>query len=410
MKPQPPRRDPAAERPPLEGVRVVDFSRVFAGPLATMTLADLGADVIKVESPVGDEARHFGPPWLGGAGMNFLAINRNKRSVVLDLKHEEGQEAARRLCAEADVVVENFRPGVAARLGIDADGLEELNPGLVYCSIAGFGRRGPHRDRPALDLILQAASGVMFRQGRGGPPSGIVLTIADSFAAQLAVQAVLGALIARGRDGEGQRVEVSLFEAMIAAQNYRMVSGAGENIELPASVDVAPYGAFEAADGWVIIAVVTDRSWRGLCEALALDDLGADERFATNSDRAEHQDEVMAAVATAVRTYEAAELLERLDAAGVPCGPINREEDLFFDQDVLANETLVELEHPAAGTIWQYGLPFSLSRTPLEIRRPAPLLGQHTAEVLAESGYEPAAVERLTEAGIAKDVSGAPAR
>lgn len=401
MRPQPPRRDPSARPGPLAGMRVVDFSRVFAGPLCTMTLADMGADVIKVEAPSGDEARHFGPPWLGGEGMNFMAINRNKRSVALDLKSEEGREAAQRLCEGADVVVENFRPGVAERLGIDAETLMRANPRLVHCSIAGFGRKGPNKDRPALDLILQAASGVMFRQGRGGPPEGMVLTIADCFAAQLAVQAILGALIARGRDGEGQRVEVSLFEAMLAAQCYRVISGAGDEIQLPASVDVAPYGAFEAADGWVIIAVVTDRSWRALCEALELDELAADERFATNSGRAEHQREVIERVAAAVREIPAAEVLSRLDAAGVPCGPINHEEDLFFDEDVLANETIVELEHPTAGTVWQFGIPFSLSRTPLEIRSAAPLLGQHTSEVLAEAGYDEEEIAELVAGGVA---------
>lgn len=399
--PRPLDRPADAAPPPLSGIKVIDFSRVFAGPLCSMTLADMGADVVKVEAPSGDEARHFGPPWLAGEGMNFIAVNRNKRSVVLNMKERAGRDAAHRLCADADVVIENFRPGVAERLGIDAAGLEPRNPNLIHCSIAGFGRRGPNRDRPALDLILQAASGVMFRQGRGGPPTGTVLTVADSFAAQLAVQGILGALIARTRDGRGQRVEVSLFEAMIAAQNYRMVSPAGEEIELPASVDVAPYGAFEAADGWVIVAVVTDRSWRGLCDALGADDLISDARFTTNSGRAEHQDEVTARVAAMLRRMPRREVMERLDAAGVPCGPIQREEDLFFDEDVLANQTMIELEHSRAGRIWQYGLPFGLSRTPLEVRNAAPVLGEHTEEVLSEVGYSAEEVEEIVAAGVA---------
>jgi formyl-CoA transferase/CoA:oxalate CoA-transferase len=367
-----------------------------------MTLGDMGADVIKVESPTGDEARHFGPPWIGGEGMNFMAINRNKRSVALDMKDEEGQRAASALCDTADIVIENFRPGVAERLGIGPDEIRARNPAAVVCRISGFGRRGPNRDRPALDLILQAAAGVMLRQGRGGPPSGIVLTIADCFAAQLAVQGILASLLARSRDGAGQLVEVSLYEAMLAAQNYRMISSAGDSIdsiELPASIDVAPYGAFESSDGWVIVAVVTDRSWRGLCGALDLDDLAADQRLATNGGRADHQEEVRDRVAAALRLRPTAELLDALDRAGVPCGPIKTEAELFFDEDVLANEMIVEIDHPTAGPVWQFGLPFSLSGTPLQISRPSPVLGEHTNEVLAELGYPESRQREMAERG-----------
>jgi len=390
--------------PALDGVRVIDFSRVFAGPLCTMTLGDLGADVIKIESPAGDEARGFGPPWIAGQGMNFLAVNRNKRSVVLDLKSESGQAAARRLCAGADVVVENFRPGVADRLGIGAADLRSAHPELIVCRIAGFGRRGPSRDRPALDLILQAAAGVMHRQGRDGPPAGIVLTIADCYAAQLAVQAVLAALLARERDGLGQLVDVSLYEAMLAAQGYRMISaahpdGGPDDIELPASVDVAPYGAFEAADGWVIVAVVTDRSWVALCKALALDDLAADPRLVTNAGRAERQDEVRARVAAALHGLPSEEILATLDHAGVPCGPIKSEAELFFDPDVLENGMMVEVEHPTAGRLWQLGMPFTLADTPMRFRRSAPLLGQHSLEVLGEAGLDDAELAAMRASG-----------
>lgn len=408
LAPAPPRPPQAVRRPPLDGIRVADFSRIFAGPLCSMTLGDLGADVVKIEPPGGDEARGFGPPWLGGEGMNFMALNRNKRSIALDLKSAGGREAALRLAAEADIVIENFRPGVAERLGIGWEELSAANPGLLYCSISGFGRRGPNSARPALDLVLQGASGVLDRQGRGGPPQMVVITIADCYAAALAVQALLAALIARSRDGIGQRVEVTLYEAMLAAQAYRIVSPAGDEPQLPAASDIAPYGAFETVDGWITLAIVTDRSWDAFCRSLDLDELGADARLATNAGRVEHQDEVVARVASALRGQSTRELLGTLEAAGVPCGPVTRVEDLFFDEHVLENEIIVELEHPSAGRMWTLGVPFAMAGTPLSIRRPAPRLGEHSREVLAELGYDEGHIDRvLRETAPVGDLEGA---
>jgi crotonobetainyl-CoA:carnitine CoA-transferase CaiB-like acyl-CoA transferase len=395
-----PYRRPACDRlPPLHGLKVVDFSRLFAGPLCTMTLGDFGADVIKVESPAGDEARTFGPPWLGGEGMNFMALNRNKRSLVLDLKHDSGREIARRLCAEADVVIENFRPGVAERLGIGHDDLAAANPGLVYCSVSGFGRYGPQRDRAALDLVLQGAAGVMDRQGGGDAPSLLVITVADCYGAALATQGILAALLARVRDGLGQQLEVTLFQALLAAQSYRIISPATDVPELPAWQDVAPYQAFRTADGWVTVAVVTDRSWQAFCSAVALDDLREDPRFATNPARVENQAELLALLTPALEQYSTDVLLDLLDASGVPCGRVKRVEDLFFDEHVLANGLIVEVEHPTAGRIWTLGLPVQFAGTPGVIDRPAPLRGQHTDQVLAELGYDPAAIAHLRASG-----------
>lgn len=371
---------------PLEGLRVVDFSRLFAGPLCTLTLADLGADVIKVEPPGGDEARAFGPPFLGGEGMNFMALNRGKRSVVIDLKTAEGKEQAHALARAADIVVENFRPGVTTRLAIDEPTLRAWRPDLVYCSITGFGSRGPYRDRPALDLILQGMGGVMHRQGRGAEPKLVVITIADVYAAALAVQGILAALYVRERGGPGQLVEVNLFQALMFSQAYRMMTGAGE-IELAAWEDVAPYQAFRAADTWFNVAVVTERTWQALCDAIEKRHLADDPRFATNPDRVEHKNELTALLAEVFLTRSAREWLERLETVGVPCGPILAVEDLFFDDHVVETEGIVELEHPTAGPVWTIGLPFSLSATPLAIGGAAPAVGQHTREVLAEIGF-----------------------
>jgi formyl-CoA transferase/CoA:oxalate CoA-transferase len=398
--PQPPVAPTTGRKPVLDGIRVVDFSRIFAGPLCTMTLGDLGADVIKVESPAGDEARAFGPPWIGDQGMNFLALNRNKRSFALDMKDAGGRALAARLCDGADVVIENFRPGVAERLGVSYEQLSERNPGVVHCSISGFGAAGPNSSRPALDLVLQGASGTLFRQGGAGAPAAIVITIADCYAAALAVQGILAALLARTRDGVGQHLDVTLYEAMLAAKAYRILSPASDEPRLPSTQDVAPYGAFATADGWLTIAVGTDRSWVALCDALDLAELRDDDRFATNAGRAAHLQEVTERLAAEVARHPTDALLELLDAAGVPCGPVKHEEELFFDEHVLANEIIVELDHPTAGRIWTLGVPFRMAGTPLEIRRPAPLLGQHSEEVLAELGIPAEEIDRLRERGV----------
>lgn len=380
-RPRPP-VDPGGAGP-LEGIVVLDFSRLFAGPLASMTLADLGADVIKVESPGGDEARQFGPPFLGGEGMNYMALGRGKRSVVLDLKDPEDQRRAQALARRADVVLENFRPGVTARLGIDYETLRAENEELIYCSVTGFDPDGPYRDRPAFDLILQGMAGVMAKQGGAGDPELTVVTIADTFAASLATQGILAALYARATTGVGQLVQADLFQAILYSQAYRMVTGADE-VELSAQGDVAPYGAYRAADGWFTLAVATDRTFVRLCDALGRPDLAADPRFATNPSRVGHTEVLTAELTDTFATAGADHWLELLAASGVPCGPVLEVEDLFTDPHLTETGGIVELEHPTAGRIWSIGTPFSLSRTPLRVGRAAPSLGEHTEEILSE--------------------------
>ena len=369
----------------LDGIVVLDFSRLFAGPLASMTLAALGAEVIKVESPGGDEARHFGPPFLGGEGMNYLALGRGKRSVVLDLKEEEGRREARRLAADADVVLENFRPGVTQRLGIDYETLAADNPGLVYCSVTGFDPSGRYRDRPAFDLILQGMAGVMAKQGGDGPPELIVVTIADTFGASLATQAILAALLHRERTGEGQLVQADLFRAILYGQAYRMVTAADE-VEISAMGDVSPYGPFEAADGWFNLAVATDRNFVRLCEALDRPGLAADERFATNPTRVENAEPLTEELTATFKRHPVEHWLTLLSESGVPCGPVVDVEDVFTDPHLAETGGIVEMEHPTAGRIWALGTPFTMTGTPLRVGEVAPALGQDTERILGGEG------------------------
>ncbi len=386
--------------PPLQGIRVLDFSRVFAGPYATMQLADLGATVIKVEPPTGDEARFFGPPFLAGEGMNFLALNRNKRGIVLDLKQPEAVAVAHRLAAEADVVVENFRPGVADRLGIGYAELAASNPGLVYCSISGFPAGSPWADRPAVDPVLQAMGGLMEKQGHGVHPEWVCVALADTYAAALATQSILAALLARTRDGgAGQRVEVSLYEALVAAQGYRMVTGL-ERVELPAWDDTVPNGAFQGSDGaWLVLTVATARNWAALGAALERPDLAADPRFASNALRVEHKADLMPILEAAFATRTRDAWLERLGAAGVPAGPVRTVEDVIVDESLERTGVIVRSEHAAAGTVRTMGSALHLERTPVRIAGATPVLGQHTREVLGELGLDAAAVDALFEAG-----------
>lgn len=367
---------------PLDGLVVLDFSRLFAGPLASMTLADMGADVVKVESPGGDEARQFGPPFLGGEGMNYVALGRGKRSVVLDLKDPEDQRRAQALARTADIVLENFRPGVTERLGIDYETLRKENPELIYCSVTGFDPAGRYRNRPAFDLILQGMAGVMSKQGGDGDPELMVVTVADTFAAALATQGILAALYARTTSGIGQVVQVDLFQAILYGQSYRMVTAA-DNVELSAQGDVSPYGAFEAANGWFTLAVATDRTFVRLCEALGRPDLAGDERFATNPTRVDNDQALRADLTSTFAGANVEHWLEVLTIAGVPCGPVLDVEDVFVDPHLVETGGIVELQHPTAGPIWSIGTPFSLSRTPLRVGAPAPALGADTEAVLA---------------------------
>ncbi|MBX5464745.1 MAG: CoA transferase [Clostridia bacterium] len=394
-----------AGRPPLEGVRVLDFSRILSGPYCSMMLADWGADVVKVERPgSGDDTRQWGPPFLGGESAYFLSVNRNKRSLALDLSLPEGRRVVYRLAERADVVIENFRPGTADRLGIGYRQLRQFNPRLVYCSISGFGQTGPDRDRPGFDAVAQAMSGMMSLTGEpGGEPTKHGMSVADLAAGMWAAFAIVVALYERQRSGEGQYLDVSLLDGQIAWLTY--AAGAyfatGRDPERLGSAHptIVPYQPFATTDGHIMVAVGNDRLWRAFCEAAELPELAADPRFATNPARVEHRAELVPILAARLATRSSAEWTERFDRAGVPSGPILGVGEALAHPQVRAREMVVEVEHPVAGRLRMTGLPVKFSRTPGRIALAPPLLGQQTREILREAGFDEAEMERLQEAG-----------
>ncbi len=402
---------------PLAGLRVVDCSTVLAGPYCTMLLGDLGADVVKVEPPEGDSTRGWGPPWVGEepAGTRtaayFLAVNRNKRSIRLDLRRAEGAEVLRRLVSRGDVLVENFRTGGLARLGFDDAELARLNPALVHLAISGYGPDGPAADRPGYDFVIQAASGLMSITGasdaEGGEPTKVGVAISDVASGMLGAVSVLAALVGRERAGKGsagQRIDVSLLGSTLAslvnqAQNA-FVRGAAPGRQGNAHPNIVPYETFRTADGEIAVAVGSERQWPRFCDALGLPALADDPRFATNGDRVENRGELRPILADRLRERPTAAWLAAFDAAEVPAGPIRDIVEAFASPEAIARGMTVEMEHPAWGVIRQVGVPFELSATPATIRTPPPLLGEGTDEILAELGYDDAAVAAIRATGV----------
>jgi crotonobetainyl-CoA:carnitine CoA-transferase CaiB-like acyl-CoA transferase len=402
-------RDPEGDEGPLDGVTVLDASRVLVGPFCTMQLGDLGADVIKVERPgVGDQTRGFHPPTYGDSEESayYLSVNRNKRSVALNLKADEGKEVFRRLAREADVLVENFRVGTMEQWGLGYEDLREENPDLVYAKLSGYGEWGPDRDRPAMDIMMQAEGGLMSITGEeDGPPVRVGVALTDIGAGMYATQAILAALFERELgDSGGQKVDVSLYDGQVAWMTY-MASSYFATGEPPGRMgskhpSIAPYQAFETADGYVVAAVATEPMWTRFCAALGLEDLADDERFATNADRVDHReelDEILEATFADLDSQTAVDLLAEADVAA---SEVKDMADIFSNPQVDARGMHRSVSHPTAGEVEMPGSPMNLSRTPTTIRRHPPLLGEHTEEVLREVGYDDEAVERLRDADV----------
>jgi crotonobetainyl-CoA:carnitine CoA-transferase CaiB-like acyl-CoA transferase len=400
----------------LAGVRVLDLSRVLAGPWSTQTLADLGADVIKVERPgAGDDTRGWGPPFMkDGSGQDtaeaayYLGANRNKRSITVDIAKPEGQDLIRRMAKQCDVLVENFKVGDLARYGLDASSLLALNPGLVICSITGFGQTGPYKDRAGYDYAVQGLGGLMSVTGErddlpGGGPQKVGVAVADLFTGLYAVVAILAALRHRDATGEGQVIDMALLDTQVAmlanlGSNYLSTGKAPQRVG-NAHQNIVPYQVFETADGHLILAVGNDSQFAKFCEVAGGPELAADPRFATNANRVRNREQLVPQLAAIMKTRPRNSWLAALEAAKVPCGAINNLQEVFDDPQVQAREMVVPMDHPLTDQLRLVASPMKLSATPVVYRRAPPLLGQHTDAVLAEFGLSGDDVARLREQG-----------
>ena len=389
----------------LSGVTVVDFTRVLSGPYCTMVLADHGARVIKIEHPVrGDDTRHWGPPFIGAESAYFLSINRNKESVTVDFKRPEGRDVIEKLLSTADVVVENFRPGTLDAAGLDAAHVMARHPRIVYCSISGYGQTGPRREEPGYDAVMQAEGGLMSITGDAdGPAYRLGVAITDIVSGMFAAQGVMAALIAREKTGRGQHVDIGMLDATTALLTYQagnyFVSGHVPERMGNRHPTIAPYESFHASDGDFVIAGGNDEIWRRLCHTVARPQLADDPRFRTNKDRIEHYAILRAELESALKVRTRAEWIRELTAAGVPCGSVREIDEVLADPQLAARGMIAEVQHATVGTARVINSPVKLSDTPASVRTAPPTLGQHTAAVLLELGYDRRQIEQLQRDG-----------
>ena len=377
------------EAPPLHGIRVVDLTRVLAGPFCTMLLGDMGAEVVKIEEPQhGDETREW-PPFVDGSSAYFLGVNRSKKSVALDLKTPAGRDVLTRLIETSDVLVENFRPGSLAALGFGYPQAAAINPRLVYCSISGYGQTGARSERPGYDVVIQGETGLMDVTGfPDGEPTRVGIAVTDYLAGLYAIQGILLALIERQRSGKGQHIDLALFDSMLSVMHLPagilLATGQDPGRRGNDHPSIAPYETIRARDGSIIVAVANPRLWVQFCDALGRRDLCDDPRFRTNAARLTHRDELRTTLQAVFDTMSVDQLIQRLEAHNVPCGKLRSVKDALEDPQVAAREMLLELQYSTVGPIQVLGNPIKLSRTPYAIRRPPPRLGEHTEEVVSQ--------------------------
>ncbi len=392
---------------PLQGCRVVELGHIMAGPVCGLMLADMGAEVIKVEKPAGDDTRRSVPPDIHGEAAAYLMMNRNKRGIVLDPRTDAGRSALRRLIDRADVLIENYRLGTMAKMGLAYETLRETNPGLIYAEISGFGRTGPYAGRAGFDLIAQGMSGLMSITGEGGgrPPVKVGAPVTDITAGILAAMGVCAAYARRLQTGEGQRVDTSLFEAGIVHTYWQsaIAFATGVSPEPMGSAHPlnAPYQAFATGDGWINIGAANQANWQRLLEIIGAPELAEDERFRDNAARMKNRLPLEEKLNAVFRARSTAEWLELMERGGMPAGAVLSVTEMHRDPQTLAREMVVALDHPVAGRVETLGLPVKFSATPGAVRGPAPLLGQHTRAVLGELGYGASEIEQMLESGAA---------
>ncbi len=402
----------ATPKGPLAGMKVVELAHIMAGPVCGMMLADMGADVVKVEKPEGDDTRRFLPPDIAGESAAYMMMNRNKRGVVLDLKSEDGKTVLRRMLETADVVIENYRMGTMEKLGLGYEDLKKVNPGLIYCAISGFGRTGPYAQRGGFDLIAQGMSGLMSitGEGPGRPPVKSGAPVSDITAGILGALGCAAAYAHKLKTGEGQTVDTSLFEAGITHTYWQsaiaFATGASPGPLGSAHPLNAPYQAFKTSDGWINLGAANQKNWERMLTVIGADQLAHDPRFAKNHGRMQN----LPALETILNGYfskdSSAAWLERLEAAGVPAGPVLDICEMHEDPQALSREMIVTTTHPIAGPVKAIGLPIKFSGTPGGVVRPAPLLGEHSREILTEAGFSAEEIERVVANGAVREPKG----